>query len=100
MPLLQSDGDEYISHFCIHFSHIIQKLILDRHIEYEFKTSSDQASLQEALTGLSLSLGKCIVLLFDDAAHIGREKPLEAFLTYFGLFLAMLSHAKLRFIRE
>ncbi len=41
------------------------------------------ASLQQALSQLSIQLGKRIVLFFDDAAHIGREASLAEFFEIF-----------------
>ena len=89
LPLLQSDGEEYIGHFCRILSSAVQNEITDRAIDYEFEVVSDQAALQFGLTDLSHSFEKRIVLLFDDAAHIGREKPLEVF---FDLFRALSSN--------
>ncbi|MFV5216028.1 hypothetical protein ACLIIZ_20085 [Azonexus caeni] len=83
LPLLQSDGQEYIGHFCILLSQAIQKELQERSIGQDFPAAVDQASLQLGLTTLAQSLGKRVVLLFDDAAHIGREKPLEVFFDLF-----------------
>lgn len=89
LPLLQSDGSEYIGHFCVLLSKEIQKELAFRKIDYSFSTASDQATLQIALGELSSALNKRIVILFDDAAHIGREKPLEVF---FDLFRTLSSN--------
>lgn len=83
LPLLQSDGQEYIGHFCTILSDTIRKEISERNIAYEFPTVSDQVSLQLGLTSLSQEIERRVVLLFDDAAHIGREKPLEVFFDLF-----------------
>jgi hypothetical protein len=83
LPLLQSDGDEYISHFCKLLSRKIQDELDEEAIVDSFPEVADQASLQEALLDLAQKLQKRIVLLFDDAAHIGREKPLEVFFDLF-----------------
>lgn len=89
LPLLQSDGQEYIGHFCILLSQAIQKELKERGSDQDFPTTMDQGSLQFGLTTLAQSVGMRIVLLFDDAAHIGREKPLEVF---FDLFRTLSSN--------
>lgn len=89
LPLLQSDGEEYISYFCAILSEAIRKQIAERELLLDFDTAHDQVSLQLGLTKLSQSAGERIVLLFDDAAHIGREKPLEVF---FDLFRTLSSN--------
>jgi hypothetical protein len=83
LPLLQSDGEEYIGHFCQILSVAVQKEILSQAVQHDFGVVSDQAALQFGLMDLSQKLNKRIVLLFDDAAHIGREKPLEVFFDLF-----------------
>jgi hypothetical protein len=94
LPLLQSDGQEYIGHFCLILSKAIQKEIDDRQIDYDFGTVEDQASLQFSLTNLAQEINKRIVLLFDDAAHIGREKPLEVFFDLFRTLSSSLISCK------
>ena len=89
LPLLQSDGQEYIGHFCVLLSQAIQKELQSRESDQDFPTARDQSSLQFGLTTLAQSIGMRIVLLFDDAAHIGREKSLEAF---FDLFRTLSSN--------
>lgn len=83
LPLLQSDGEEYIGHFCMLLSKAIQTKLQELGSGLDFPIAVDQGSLQFGLTTLAQSLGKRIVLLFDDAAHIGREKPLEVFFDLF-----------------
>ena len=94
LPLLQSDGDEYIGHFCVLLSQVIQREISERNISYDFSVVSDQASLQIGLTNFSQTLGMRVVLLFDDAAHIGREKPLEVFFDLFRTLSSSLTSCK------
>ncbi len=89
LPLLQSDGEEYIRHFCTLLSEHIQREVQAKAPELDFPATSEQIRLQMALSQLSQSIGKRIVLLFDDAAHIGREKPLEVF---FDLFRTLSSN--------
>jgi hypothetical protein len=90
LPLLQSDGEEYIGHFCGLLSKEISRELEFQGRDVEFPLAEDQAALQLALVKLSQALEKRIVLLFDDAAHIGREKPLEVF---FDLFRTLSSSA-------
>lgn len=94
LPLLQSDGQEYIGHFCILLSHAIQKDLKSRNSAHDFPIAIDQGSLQFGLTALAQSLGMRIVLLFDDAAHIGREKPLEVFFDLFRTLSSNLTSCK------
>lgn len=89
LPLLQSDGEEYIGHFCRLLSDAIKKEVTECKPDITFLAVSDQVSLRLKLTELAQAIGKRIVLLFDDAAHIGREKPLEGF---FDLFRTLSSN--------
>jgi len=89
LPLLQSDGDEYIEHFCLLLSKQICTELASRGDNHEFAVTNDQLTLQLELARLSQALSKRVVLLFDDAAHIGREKPLEVF---FDLFRTLSSN--------
>ena len=94
LPLLQSDGQEYIGHFCILLSKAIQTELNLRGMHFDFAQSSDQISLQLELTRLAQALNTRIVLLFDDAAHIGREKPLEVFFDLFRTLSSSLISCK------
>jgi hypothetical protein len=94
LPLLQSDGEEYIEHFCQLLSRAIQKELAACKLEHDFGVVGDQASLQLKLTALAQSISKRIVLLFDDAAHIGREKPLEVFFDLFRTLSSSLVSCK------
>jgi hypothetical protein len=94
LPLLQSDGDEYIEHFCVLLSAAIQNELIKRELTAEFPRASDQLSMQLGLTRLAQDLKKRVVLLFDDAAHIGREKPLEVFFDLFRTLSSNLASCK------
>jgi hypothetical protein len=94
LPLLQSDGDEYIEHFCVLLSVAIQNELIKRSLTAEFPRASDQVSMQLGLTRLSQDLKRRVVLLFDDAAHIGREKPLEVFFDLFRTLSSSLTSCK------
>lgn len=90
LPLLRSEGDEYVSHFCQLLSKTIANELKIQHQDSEFPSSKNESDLQHNLQELSRNLSKRIVILFDDAAHIGREKPLESF---FDLFRSLSSSA-------
>jgi hypothetical protein len=94
LPLLQSDGEEYIGHFCAILSGAIRKEIANRGIKYDFAATGDQVSLQLGLTKLAQTIGARVVLLFDDAAHIGREKPLEVFFDLFRTLSSAVTSCK------
>jgi len=94
LPLLKSDGAEYIEHFCTILSQAVQKQLQVSGRKYEFGVASDQVSLQLNLASMAQNIEKRIVLLFDDAAHIGREKPLEAFFDLFRTLSSSLVSCK------
>jgi len=94
LPLLRSDGDEYIGHFCVILSRAIQNELVSSGYSVEFPTSTNQTSLLIGLTELSRSISERIVLLFDDAAHIGREKPLEVFFDLFRTISSSVTSCK------
>jgi hypothetical protein len=82
LPLLRSQGPEYISEFCRILSGEIGKE-LRRSEKQSFPITNDVGALLSALEENARTLQKRIVLLFDDAAHIGRERPLEEFFDIF-----------------
>lgn len=94
LPLLQSDGQEYIGHFCVLLSQAVQHELKECNLEHDFAVATDQVSLQFGLTALAQTLNMRIVLLFDDAAHIGREKPLEVFFDLFRTLSSSLTSCK------
>ena len=61
----------------------IQREVIRARVSYEFGVTKDQAVLIDSVAEMSNAIGKRIVLLFDDAAHIGREKPLTIFFDLF-----------------
>ena len=78
LPLLTSREREYEEHFyrlLMHEISVVANVDLD--------VMPDTAHVQSALTDLSATLGKRLVLLFDDAAHIGREAPRTEFFDLF-----------------
>ena len=81
MPLLRSSGDEYHRILCEIVTDKLQRAI--ENTQCNFDSDNTLTSLQIELTNLSEALGKRIVLMFDDAAHIGREASLGEFFDVF-----------------
>ncbi len=88
VPLLQASGLDYERQFCKWVSGQIQKALANEH--YSFEDSNDVGQLKHGLSELARSADKRVVLLFDDAAHIGRETSLAAF---FDIFRTLSSEA-------
>jgi hypothetical protein len=80
--------------FAKSLSQAIQQEIDNQGISYDFDLAADQVSLQLGLTDFAQATNKSIVLLFDDAAHIGREKPLEVFFDLFRTLSSSLTSCK------
>jgi hypothetical protein len=80
MPLLRSAGDVY--------QRILCELLIDRVYrvldgKLTFDATPTLTSVQGGLTDLARALKKRVVLMFDDAAHIGREASLADFFDVF-----------------
>ncbi len=82
-PLLVNDGEAYHFHFCSWVSRKIQYEIAKRSIDDEFPNCTDVEGLRQNLHDLAGLLRIRVVLLFDDAAHIGRDKSLSDFFDIF-----------------
>jgi hypothetical protein len=76
-PLLKSTGEAYGRILCQIIIQQVHDSLLER--ASNFDPSPDVGSVQYALSKLASTLGKRIVLFFDDAAHLGREASLEEF---------------------
>ena len=76
-PLLKSTGEAYGRILCDIVIREVRRSLGSR--AQDFAPSSDVDSVQVALSNLAATLGKRIVLFFDDAAHLGREASLEEF---------------------
>lgn len=83
LPLLRSAGRDYEIHFCELLSSAINQRLMETDQGINFGNISDPGSLQSEISKLAQVLQKRVVLLFDDAAHIGREKPLAEFFDIF-----------------
>ncbi|HUX82361.1 MAG TPA: hypothetical protein VMV35_05955 [Halothiobacillus sp.] len=81
VPLLQATGQDYEMQFCTWVSRQIQKTLAGQ--SYNFEDSKDIRLLKNNLTELTKTTNKRVVLLFDDAAHIGRETSLASFFDIF-----------------
>ncbi|KRQ01286.1 hypothetical protein AOQ73_18195 [Bradyrhizobium pachyrhizi] len=82
LPLLRSVGAEYEANFCRILSLEVNKEL--RRVDLgTFPITKDVGALLQALEANARLLNRRIVLLFDDAAHIGRERPLEDFFDIF-----------------
>lgn len=81
MPLLRSSGDEYQKILCELLIQKISRAIADT--EYQFDASPTLTGVQMGLTDLAQAFKRRIVLMFDDAAHIGREASLADFFDVF-----------------
>ncbi len=79
LDLLRASGTEYMELFCKLVVSEINKQ-LDEEVENIIYTVTE---LQRELILLSIKHQKRIVLLFDDAAHIGRETSLNDFFDMF-----------------
>ena len=80
VPLLRASGSSYERLFCKWVSRKVQRVL---HDTFFFPEVSNVRSLKNALTELSAGMDKRVVLLFDDAAHIGRETSLGGFFDIF-----------------
>jgi hypothetical protein len=81
LPLLRSEGNAYERIFCALLAEELKKTA--EQLGTDFASDPDVKSLQYAIGIFSQRLSKRIVLLFDDAAHIGREASLEEFFSIF-----------------
>ena len=83
LELLRSEGEKYEKMLCQLIIDAVNKTIINSGHLFEFEALPNITSLQKELSGLSSVSGKRIVILFDDAAHIGREAPLHEFFDMF-----------------
>jgi hypothetical protein len=81
LPLLRSSGEDYEKIFCTLLINRIKEIL--RVVDVDFDAEPAIGSVQYAISQLSSALGRRIVLMFDDAAHIGRETSLAEFFDIF-----------------
>lgn len=82
VPLLKADGAEYERLFCKWVSARIRE-VMSKTEQAEFLHCDSLTEMRSELGRLSQVIGKRVVLLFDDAAHIGRETSLASFFDLF-----------------
>ena len=97
MPLLRSSGDEYQRILCELLIQRVNRIVSDS--QYDFEASPTLTSVQSALTDLAQALNRRIILMFDDAAHIGREASLAEFFDVFRTLSSSASPARRRSTR-
>lgn len=83
LELLRSEGEKYEKMLCQLIIDAVNKTIVKAGNLFEFEVLPNITSLQRELSNLSIASRKRIVILFDDAAHIGREAPLHEFFDIF-----------------
>lgn len=76
-PLLKSTGSRYGKILCRIIINTVKETLGKR--ADRFDPDPDVGAVQLELSKLAKTLGKRIVLFFDDAAHLGREASLEEF---------------------
>ena len=83
LPLLQSSGIEYQSFFSTLVAGAVNSSLEKSDINTRITSNLNSSNIRTELVELARKINKRIVLIFDDAAHIGRETDLGDF---FGLF--------------
>lgn len=83
LPLLRTSGAEYEEYFCKILSEEIASRLESDGVNFEFSYSKNVPEIQKSLSELAAFLQCRIVLLLDDAAHLGREGALTEFFDIF-----------------
>ncbi len=83
LELLRSEGKKYEIMLCQLIIDEVNKIISQVGDIFEFDALPNITSLHRELFSLAIASKKRIVILFDDAAHIGREAPLHDFFDIF-----------------
>ncbi|MFM9265446.1 hypothetical protein [Tychonema sp. BBK16] len=83
LELLRTEGEKYEKMLCQLIINAVNETIIKAGNIFEFESLPNITSLQRELSSLSIASRKRIVILFDDAAHIGREAPLHEFFDIF-----------------
>ncbi|WP_157515170.1 hypothetical protein [Luteimonas abyssi] len=92
LPLLRSTGADYEKFF---LTLLIESVAnASARFGFDFSPEADTHSVRTALNDLASSIGKRIVILFDDAAHIGREASLQEFFDLFRTLSSSLISCK------
>lgn len=83
LPLLRSAGREYETTFCRLLIDRINQLLSVAYEDETFSCEPEVSAMHSGLASLAQRLSRRIVLVFDDAAHIGRERSLVEFFDIF-----------------
>lgn len=95
LPLLRSTGGAYEEIFCTLLLKAVNLKLCNLNIEpISFGAHPDAGQIREKLSALSIRMKKRIVLIFDDAAHIGRERALTEFFEIFRMISSSLISCK------
>ena len=95
LPLLRSKGSDYENIFCTLLLKAVNSKLSSIGVDsINFGTYPDAGLIREQLSQLSVRLKKRIVLIFDDAAHIGRERALTEFFEIFRMISSSLISCK------
>jgi hypothetical protein len=81
MPLLRSVGHEYERILCQLLIEKVHRVLSTT--DKTFDARPTLASVQTGLNDLAQTVGRRLVLMFDDAAHLGREASLSDFFDIF-----------------
>lgn len=95
LPLLRSTGTDYEKIFCeLLLKEVNLKLEKFEIDPISFGSSPDAGQVREQLSKLSIKIKRRIVLIFDDATHIGRERALTEFFEIFRMVSSSLISCK------
>lgn len=83
LPLIRKEGLEYEETFCKILINSIKEYIVQNSIDFLFECEPKLLDIQIKLKEFATFSNKRLVLLFDDAAHIGRETSLQEFFDIF-----------------
>lgn len=83
LPLLRSEGRIYERIFCDLLMNALREKLKTVNDEVWLSRPSDAGQLRNLLASVASKIGRRIVLMFDDAAHIGRETALTEFFDIF-----------------
>lgn len=83
LPLLRYTEREYERYLCKLLNDQIKRVLRINYPLVNFDSENSVGDLQMELTELSLQINRRIVILFDDAAHIGRGTSLKDFFDIF-----------------
>ena len=83
LPLLRSEGSIYESIFCDLLTDALNQRLVDIGTQPLAERATNAGQLRQMLTTIAAAINRRLVLIFDDAAHIGREGALTEFFDIF-----------------